>query len=365
MPFNRSFADSNSQQSQSAPSLAAQPTIEVDQNFLALALVPVGDILRLVVEHDHRHRALIVYDTQSSLAQILAEAYRCHLPDSPALDFYATAPEDILAGFANLSKSDLVILIQSSNFRMDAFRLRVKLFARQLKVIEHLHLERMTAEAIPAYIESLTYDPEYFRGVGAALKNRIDVVSEAVVDSGGAYLRFPSGLEPAKLNVGDYRGMKNIGGQFPIGEVFTEARDLESVSGRTRIFAFADRAFQVNGPPEPITLIIEKGRVVAVENSTTEFDRVLENIRVDEGEVWVRELGFGLNRAFTRERRVNDIGTYERMCGIHLSLGAKHAVFNKPDFRRKETKHHVDVFVITEAVYLDQESVFQNGAWRV
>ena len=83
-------------------------------------------------------------------------------------------------------------------------------------------------------------------------------------------------------------------------------------------------------------------------DSTPEFDEVLAIIRRDEGEVWVRELGFGMNRAFTRERRVDDIGTYERMCGIHLSLGAKHGVYAKPGFKRKDARYHIDVFVVTE-----------------
>ena len=92
---------------------------------------------------------------------------------------------------------------------------------------------------------------------------------------------------------------------------------------------------------------------------------VLDIIRADEGEVWVRELGFGMNRAFTRERRVDDIGTYERMCGIHLSLGAKHGVYPKPGFKRKDARYHIDVFAVTDAVYLGDERVYADGAWTV
>jgi aminopeptidase len=159
--------------------------------------------------------------------------------------------------------------------------------------------------------------------------------------------------------------MKNIGGQFPIGEVFTEARDLEAVNGRVKLLAFADTSFGVNKPDTPITIIVTKGRVTDVINSTSEFDKVLTHIRADEEEVWLRELGFGMNRAFTRERMVRDIGTYERMCGIHLSLGAKHGVYNKPDFKRRKTWHHVDVFAETHLVYLDDQIVYQNGEWQV
>jgi leucyl aminopeptidase (aminopeptidase T) len=178
-------------------------------------------------------------------------------------------------------------------------------------------------------------------------------------------LIFTGPFEPAKLNVGDYRGMLNVGGQFPIGEVFTEARDPEGVDGQARIFAFADVDFMVNRPPRPITLRIEKGRIAGTLDSTPEFERVLANIRADEGEVRIRELGFGMNRAFAPDRLVRDIGTLERMCGIHLSLGAKHAVYKKPAFNRRGARHHVDVFVATDRVRLDDLVVFQAGAWSV
>jgi hypothetical protein len=105
--------------------------------------------------------------------------------------------------------------------------------------------------------------------------------------------------------------------------------------------------------------------VVDSVDATPEFREVLDIIRRDEGEVWVRELGFGLNRAFTRERRVSDIGTYERMCGIHLSLGAKHGVYPKPGFKRKDARYHIDVFAVTDAVYLGDERVYADGAWIV
>jgi aminopeptidase len=274
-------------------------------------------------------------------------------------------PEAVLDLFRTLAPGDLVVLVQSSNFRLDGFRLRVELFKLGLKVIEHVHLSRMPGEQGEHYIDALAYDPVYFRGVGHALKGRIDRARRAEVHGGGDVLVFDSPLEAAKLNVGDYRAMANAGGQFPIGEVFTEARDLEAVDGRVQIHVFGDTAYRVNRPARPITLLVERGRVTGAVDSTPDFDEVLAIIRRDEGEVWVRELGFGMNRAFTRERRVDDIGTYERMCGIHLSLGAKHGVYAKPGFKRKDARYHIDVFAVTDAVYLDGERVYADGAWTV
>lgn len=335
------------------------------EQTIDIATQHLRDILSLAMMYSPEHTALVISDTQCPLAVTLTAAYKRCLPHATFIDFESKTPEELIATFKTLKPSDLVILIQSTNFRLNDFRLRVELFQQSLKVIEHPHLSRMSGIEEMYYIESLAYDPAYFRGVGHALKKLIDSASRAIVDSGGEQLVFDSPLEPAKLNIGDYTGMTNIGGQFPIGEVFTEAQNLESVNGRVRIFAFGDTSYSVNKVEIPITLVITKGRVTDVINSTDEFDKVLANIRADEGEVWLRELGFGMNRAFSQDKTVRDIGTYERMCGIHLSLGAKHGVYKKSNFKRGTTWHHVDVFAVTQFVYLDESVVYEKGAWRV
>jgi hypothetical protein len=344
-----------------APRFGALP-----DSALATAERNVRDTLAIAIGYAPPAAALIVYDTRCDLNRVLTEAYRRVAPQAHFVDFDQVAPDDVLAAFARMQQGDLVVLIQSTSFRLEAFRIRIELFKRGLKVIEHVHLSRMPGAQGLHYIDALAYDPTYYRGVGHALKARIDSASHGAVDSGeGARLVFASPFESAKLNIGDYSGMNNVGGQFPLGEVFTEARDLEAVNGRVRIFVFGDTNFLVNHPATPVTLIIEKGRVTGAENATPEFDNMLAIIRAHEGEVWLRELGFGMNRAFSRTQMVNDIGTFERMCGIHLSLGAKHGVYQKPQFKRKDARYHVDVFAVTEAVYLDDEAVYRDGAWQV
>ncbi|MGS0743251.1 hypothetical protein ACVBEF_15710 [Glaciimonas sp. GG7] len=323
------------------------------------------DILSMSIEHAAPHAAVVVFDARCDLATTLTEAYRRCLPEAQFIDFDAVSPEMVLAAFAPLAPGDLVILIQSGNFRLEAFRLRVELFKRALKVIEHPHLSRMPGVQALYYIDALAYDPTYYRKVGYALKARIDRAQSGVIDSDGERLVFGSPFESAKLNIGDYSGMTNVGGQFPIGEVFTEAQDLEAVNGRVRIFVFGDTTFHVNQPDQPITLVITKGCVTDVIDSTPDFDQVLSKIRADEGCVRLRELGFGMNRAFSRDRMVSDIGSYERMCGIHLSLGAKHGVYNKATIKRAEARYHIDVFAVTATVSLDDDVVYRDGAWLV
>lgn len=335
-------------------------------DLVSLATLHITNITKIALEHTSAQTAVIVYDQNCSLAKIITAAYRQVLPEASFIDFDAVTPESVLESLAPLQAGDLVVLIQSSNFRLGAFRLRIELFKRQLKVVEHPHLGRMEGLQVGYYVDALAYDPDYYRGIGNRIKQRIDTAKHGRVDTGEqAQLFFDGAFEPAKLNTGDYAGMTNIGGQFPIGEVFTEALDLETVHGRVRIAVFGDTSFTVNKPAAPITLIIERGRVIAVENSTAEFDLVLEQIRADEGEVWLRELGFGMNRALTADRIVDDIGTYERMCGIHLSLGAKHGQYAKPQIRRATARYHVDVFAATEQVLLDDVVIYEQGAWIV
>jgi len=325
----------------------------------------IKSIVKDVFEHSDKQNAIIVYDTNSLISKLLYSAYKEVLPDAIFIDFNATLAEDILEKLQALKEGDFVALIQSTNFRLNAFRIRVELFKRQIKVIEHPHLSRMGESEIPAYVDSLFYDKEYYRKTGRALKAKIDAASSGVIESDGELLYCDSSFESAKLNIGDYSEMPNSGGQFPIGEVFTEAKDLESLRGRVKIFIFSDTSYQINRPKTSATLIIEKGQVVATENISPEFDEILNLIREGEGSIWVRELGFGLNPAFTKTRTVSDTGTYERMCGVHLSLGRKHGMYGKPGFKRGDGKFHVDVFVDTTSVKFDDEVVFENERWVV
>jgi len=324
---------------------------------------PIRDMVQIALGHTSDRGAMIVYDRKSALACLLSDAYRALLPDAHLVDFDQNDAETILAGFNALSPGDLVILIQSTSFRLSRFRIRLELFNRKLKVIEHPHLSRIHKDEIPVYLNSLSYDPNYYRSVGPWLKKQIDGASKIELICKGMTLVYDSTFCEAKMNIGCYDEMKNTGGQFPIGEVFTEPTQLERINGAIKIFAFGDTDFTVNVPEEPITAMIEKGRLVDAPGAPESFRIVLDEIRKQEDVVWVRELGFGLNRAFTRTRRVHDIGTYERLCGIHLSLGVKHLQYKKKMFPKKGG-FHVDVFVDVERVEIDGRVVFKDGQYQ-
>ena len=325
----------------------------------------LSDTLAIALEYAHPQVALLVADERTELSRLLLCAYGACLPRARVVLFDQVSHEHAKAAFAELGEHDLAVLIQSSVLKIPEFRTRVELFKRGIKVIEHSNLERVAQAEIEHYVAALAYDPAYYRGVGHALKARMDAARSARVESEGEQLHYDCALEPAKLNIGHFAGFKNVGSQFPIGEVFTEASDLESVHGRVKIYGFTDTSFRLNVPAQPITLVVERGRVRAALESTPDFEQVLSAIRKDEGEVWLRELGFGMNRAFSRQARVSDVGAFERVCGVHLSLGARHGVYKKPHLDPRQARHHVDTFVVTDRVLLDERVVFSAGAWQV
>ena len=204
---------------------------------LRAAVNNTRDIVSIALEHDAPASSVVVWDGDSELSRGLTAAYRLSLPEAEFIEFDEAKREAILGAFERLSPGDLVVMIQSTSFRLDAFRIRIELFNRSLKVIEHPHLARMCGEEALTYINALAYDPDYFRGVGHALKARLDGAAIGVVESAGERLTFPAGFESAKMNIGDYTGMKNTGGQFPIGEVFTESKDLAAVHGKPHVVA--------------------------------------------------------------------------------------------------------------------------------
>ena len=329
------------------------------------AVKNVTDILNICIRHDANHESvLVVYDSNSGLAEILLEAYRQALPHAHFVDFDQSNKEEILREFDQMRERDLVVMIQSTNFLLNEFRIRLHLFNHKLKVIEHMHLARNTEDMWTTYIDALAYDIDWYPQIAPVLKGKLDSCDELIIYSKDKVLMSAGGLEPAMLNIGDYREMSNVGGTFPIGEVFTESKVLANLNGEVYIYAFADRDFNVQ-MYEPFLIKIEGGEIVwCAEDAPPLFLEILELVRSYE-RAMIREIGFGLNRAITREHYLRDITAYERVYGMHLSLGEKHSVYKKSGLTTNRTKFHIDIFPIVDRVLADDEVVFENGKYII
>lgn len=370
-------------------------------DLIQTAAKNVSDILEYSIKFDPEiNQALVVFDTQNELTKIITEAYKIALPEAKFLDFEATENKEIITQFDSLNSQDLVVLIQTGSFRLDEFRIRIHLFNQKLKVIEHLHLYRNSPQTWPIYVNSLAYDKNWYGKMGPALKEKLVGCNTLVIKTtnqvaaantlsglqpgthlGGEFLSSDShqiltvenspvtseitvtgGLEIPKLNTGDYTGMENVGGTFPIGEVFTESKILENLNGSFWVYAFADSNFEII-MPEVFQVNILNGLVESwSENAPKEFVEVIENIRKVERSV-VREIGFGLNRAMSKTLPLGDITAFERIVGVHLSLGEKHSVYKKAGITTHKSRFHVDLFLQTQQVLVDNEMIFQDGEY--
>ncbi len=329
----------------------------------------VSAVIRDAIEYDsNTASALVIFDTESGLANILTEAYRTALPNALFVDFGSVTKEDIIAHIDACKPSDLVVMIQSMSFRLNDFRIRIHLFNRGLKVIEHGRLSRNSEPTWDVYVDALAYDKDWYRGVGRTLQARLRTTKELriVTQSGEGehVLTVTGGLEDPKPNLGDYTGMENVGGAFPIGEVFTEAADFAQVNGSVALYAFADTDFNIQEYPA-FRVDIHEGIVVGwAEDAPALFGDVIANIKTNE-EARIREIGFGMNRAITKEHHMEDITAFERILGIHLSLGEKHSVYKKEGIAAHKARFHVDVFPNIVGVYADGELIFNGTTYIV
>jgi hypothetical protein len=293
---------------------------------------------------------LVIYDTEYGLTDVLTQAYRNNLPNAKYIDFNKSNKEEILDEINNLKEKDLVVMIQTTNFRLDDFRIRLHLFSKKLKVIEHMHLSRNVESVWDVYVNSLEYDREYYYNTAHAIKNKLELSEKLIIKSFDKNILEVTGeLEEAKLNIGDYDSMENVGGTFPIGEVFTESKLIENMNGEVLIYALADTDFNMQ-MYEPFAITIENGLVVGyADNAPLEFINIFNQVKSYETPM-IREIGFGLNKAITKEKYLGDITAFERIYGMHLSMGEKHSVYKKEGLISKKTKYHVDLFPVVDKV---------------
>jgi len=337
------------------------------QSLIITATKNIQDILNDSIQFDPaKNQALIVFDSDNELTKILTKSYKKVLPQATFIDFNQVSKEEIIANFNQMKESDLVVLIQSGSFRLDEFRIRLHLFNLKLKVIEHMHLYRNTPDTWQIYIDSLEYNKNWYHKMGDLLQQKLadckTLQLQYTNDNQHYQLVVNNGLEVPKLNTGEYSNLKNVGGTFPIGEVFTEARDLKNMNGSFWVYAFANSNFEVI-MPEKFRVDVKDGLICGHSNNAPEeFLEVLEKVKQQERPI-IREIGFGLNRAVSKTNPLGDITAFERVVGLHLSLGEKHSVYKKPGITAHKARFHVDLFLVVDKVFADEEIIFEGGEY--
>ena len=262
----------------------------------------------------------------------------------------------------------IVILVQSTNFRLSTFRIRLELFHLGIHVVEFNHLAYIPESEFTTFTTSLSYQTDEYVRQEWVLRNLIEENNEKwgntrIQSVNGKFLTFWA-LENIRGNTGDYTGTVNKWGTFPLGEVFTESVELDSLNGKCLIESYPREDFSVDHCA-PFELIIENWRVLPSEDFPAPFAKLYNWIVQYEWEVLVRELGMGLNTAITTATPLSDINFYERKIGIHLSLGKKHGIYGKKIPKTMIQRFHIDVFIATEWVYIWDQRVYEGGKWII
>lgn len=263
----------------------------------------------------------------------------------------------------SLPVGSIVILVQSTNFRLSTFRIRLELFHRWVHVIEHNHLAYIPDNQFETFARSLEYRTPEYTSLEASFASMLENAKTIeIISPLWNNLSFWS-VEKIRGNTGNYTNVINKWGTFPIGEVFTEARDLDSVNGTCLVDTFPNLDFSIE-VVEPFELVIKDWRVLRSENFPEKFQRLYDLIVQFEWEVRVRELGFGLNPAISTTTPLKDINFHERKLWIHLSLWKKHGIYGKKLPKTELQRFHIDVFLDIEKVCIDGKNIYQDNCWK-
>lgn len=327
-------------------------------------------IYKTSIKVDNDAHILILYDNDHELTRILTHAYASS--HDPSKTQTLCVPENdqvyIIEKINSLKEGDVVVVVQSTAFRLNEYRLRIELFKRGLKTIEHHYLKMHPPEQYKNYINSLAFVPdENVKNLAIGLKNRIDNANKIVVKCfGDVECVYEGGMEPTLLNIGDYEGMKNCGGNFPVGEVFSEPKDLTKVNGEMMVWGYPDKDFYVRILEKPFKITIKNGHVVDFDSSAPkDFLEVIEDAKNEDGAtdegIMIREFGLGLNPYLSKDRHLYNITAFERQKGMHISLGRKHTVYKKPGVSAKRSRYHIDLFIDVEEIDVDGFKMYKNG----
>ncbi len=337
-------------------------------NIQQLAQKNVEDILFKNYNITPSQFILLIYDKNSPLARILTEAYGEAIAgyQHQMIDFEAVREETVVEKIDTLLPHSLVILVQSTSFRMTKHRLRADLFRAGHQVIEHARLAYNKDEQVENYIRSLEYDTPYYLKASTAIEELLLKNNFVRVESGeGNVLEINSSFEKPIKNTGDFSQTEIVSAGFPIGEIFTEAEKLDKINGEVTVFGFPGKDHRTHFT-EPFVVTIRDGCVVG-HTGPVEFEEILKMIREEEVNhaVQVREIGFGLNRQLGFDNRLDEPTAFERFAGMHFSLGLKHAMYGKKLGRKVFQKYHIDIFCLVQRVVIGETEVMRDGKYRV
>lgn len=309
------------------------------------------------------NKTILIYDNNSELSKLISEWYIWNLKwkyNTEIYEFNEEKSEFFKEKLLNLNVNDTVILVQSTNFRMENFRIRILLQQKQIACIEHNHLSYIRENEYETYLKAIGYDFEKIDLLSKKFKNLMDNWDILRVNSSWTKLEISGWFEDMKRNSWIYP-INSRYATFPAWENFSEAKDFLKVNGELYIKSFPWFDFVVRHLEKPFKITIKESIIVDYcENTPNDFIEVFDKIKQSEWEVMIRELWFWLNPEISFENKLNDVNAFERMQWFHLSLWKKHNIYRKKLNKNIVQRYHIDIFPVVDNIFLDWKEIFNN-----
>ncbi len=313
-------------------------------------------------------KIVLIYDLESELSRLISEWYIKNLENnknSEILDINKENKEELVKKLWALEENTTVILVQSTNFRLDNFRIRLQLHNNNVWCLEHNHLGYMKDDEYETYADAITYMTPYYDELWAKLKTLSDnSKTKTFICKDGSTLKIEWGFEDMKKNTWNYEGKKRWW-TFPIWENFTEAADFDQVNGELSISIYPWFDFKIRKVEKPFKIKIEKSIITWVEEwAPEEFMKLLETIKESENnEVFIRELWFWLNPNINDDKILSEVNFFERKAWFHISLWKKHQIYRKKMHKSIVQRYHIDIFPAIDKIYIDDTLIFEWGEY--
>jgi len=258
----------------------------------------------------------------------------------------------------NLEENSTVVMVQSTNFRFDNFRIRLNLHNRWIWCLEHNHLWYIKKDQYQTYADCIKYRTPYYNALSNWLKEKADKATEVKFECHNwSILIWKSDdwnlcFEDMKQNTLNF-DWKRRWWSLPWWENFNEIKNFDNLNWELSIYTFPWEDFQII-TTKPFRIRIEKSRVYKIkwENYPEEFLKILDKIEKWENwEVFLRELWFWLNPWISRENQLSDVNAHERIEWFHVSLWKKHNIYRKKFHKNISQRYHIDIFPDTKAIY--------------
>lgn len=122
-------------------------------------------------------KVVLIYDLDSPLSTLMANGYMENLksyPNAETIEYGTISSADLKEKILSLEAYATVIMVESTNFRLEEFRIRMSLQHRNVAGIEHNHLTYIRPDQIETYLRAVSYQTPYFQKVSDFLKAKND-----------------------------------------------------------------------------------------------------------------------------------------------------------------------------------------------